>query len=811
MTVDANAIAAAYLNIRAGWNDLPNDFNRIHEFFASQVADLQELAQIEIHIKEKARQGLFGRGGLADSIAIGAAAGVATAGISLLAQAAGKAFETIGSGFAATINASADFEQAMAEAGVAFDIFDQQGNKTFAAMRAKALQLGADTKYTSSEVARALQVFGQQGFSAEQAMEALPSTLASAAANVVAVADAAELATSVMRNFGLRAADLAHVNDAMTVAAAQSAAGFADMSYAMKYAAPVAKAAGMSLEELLAMIARLSDVNIKGEMAGTAIRGAIADLVKPSREAADELNQLGISVENIARKGGVYKVLEQLGRAKLTMSQAIKIFGIQQASPMLALLNQIDAEGRQGVASLRALVEQMNDVANVGITQKKADALMDTFYGQMERMKGAIDSLAIAMGMPLAKLLRPLIEELDRFFSELAEFNWSGLFQNMAPALDTVRKAMVHVLDNISGFLKRNQETLQKWIFLVSESIAGFVDWMTRFSAAIMKFFTSLFGLKPDQAWIGLADIITRILDTVSLLTQNSQLTWDIFATAGKLALSKLFDWLMTQKDKIVSILAVGFADALPLMKEVVAVLVDFVSAKMSLVMQKIIEVFTILAHGLPSFLGSPIIDSTSGAQLAAQAIAHTSDKQASAMSRFAERVNAIMAQGNVIQSERTRILEEQLAHLIQQAQVQRQINRIHREAIKKHEAKMVAELPQVAPPPELDPIFHPNPPLPAMVIKDVVNAAANAAQAIQGQIINVAQAPKGDWGETHGISEFWRHLQRRLANPPERKAEEQRDKMIHQQERFVKISQEQLEQIKKLLDKFQNPAVFGK
>jgi TP901 family phage tail tape measure protein len=57
------------------------------------------------------------------------------------------------------------------------------------------------------------------------------------------------------------------------------------MANALKYAAAPAHTLGMSLEELSAAVAIMSDAGIRGETAGTTLRMALTRLAKPTDEA----------------------------------------------------------------------------------------------------------------------------------------------------------------------------------------------------------------------------------------------------------------------------------------------------------------------------------------------------------------------------------------------------------------------------------------------------------------------------------------------------------------------------------------------
>ena len=74
----------------------------------------------------------------------------------------------------------------------------------------------------------------------------------------------------------------------------KSQATFAGLSDSLTYVAPVAKNAGVSLEETAAMIGALHDNNITGSMAGTGSRAVLSRLQAPTGKAYDAIKELGV-------------------------------------------------------------------------------------------------------------------------------------------------------------------------------------------------------------------------------------------------------------------------------------------------------------------------------------------------------------------------------------------------------------------------------------------------------------------------------------------------------------------------------------
>src|SRR5699024_6016954 len=129
----------------------------------------------------------------------------------------------------------------------------------------------------------------------QEIMEAMPGLLDLAASSGADLATSSEIAASAIRGFGLDASSSAHVADVFAEAAARTNAQTEDMGNAMKYIAPVANTMGLKIEEVAAAIGIMSDAGIKGEQAGTTLRGALTRLTKPTDKMISVMEELGIS------------------------------------------------------------------------------------------------------------------------------------------------------------------------------------------------------------------------------------------------------------------------------------------------------------------------------------------------------------------------------------------------------------------------------------------------------------------------------------------------------------------------------------
>lgn len=271
----------------------------------------------------------------------------------------------------------------------------------FKALSDNAKELGASTMFSAREVASLQTEFAKLGFSATEITKVTGATLALAQASGADLARAAEVAGSTLRAFGLDASETGRVTDVMASSFSTSALDMETFAESMKYVAPVAKSAGMSIEETSAMLAVLANAGIKGSQAGTSLRRIISEIGasgKPTAEALKDLANQGIDLADAK---------DEVGRSA--------------QSALLVLAG--------GVDQIAPTTEAFKNSA--GAAQEMADIMGSTAFGASKRLESAMEGLAISVGEIVAVAIVPLIE----FLASAA-----GALNNMS---DGVKRAIV--------------------------------------------------------------------------------------------------------------------------------------------------------------------------------------------------------------------------------------------------------------------------------------------------------------------------------------------------------------------------------
>jgi TP901 family phage tail tape measure protein len=229
---------------------------------------------------------------------LGQAAGtLATAlgpvGVALLGIAA--AGVGVGMVIKSAVGAAADFQQSMANVASVTG----GGAAELEALSNAAREAGASTVFSAMEAADAQYYLASAGMNTEQIVASLNDTLLLAGAGSLEMGRAAEIVTNSLSQFSMEAPESGRVANVLAAAASGSNTTVSQMGIAMNKVGPIANALGMSYEQTAASLMVLANAGIKGEEGGTMLRGVLASLMDISPKAAEALEEMGLSAEDV--------------------------------------------------------------------------------------------------------------------------------------------------------------------------------------------------------------------------------------------------------------------------------------------------------------------------------------------------------------------------------------------------------------------------------------------------------------------------------------------------------------------------------
>jgi TP901 family phage tail tape measure protein len=397
-------LGAAGINTRNLANDERGLKTRISETTAQLNRQREALAKVSAQqaklnrVKERYKSGkeLAGNMAAAGAAGVGIAAAGTVAGVKLLAP-----------GY--------EFAQKNSELQAVLGVGKQ--SPEMQALRKQARDLGDHTAASAGDAASAQTIIAKGGGDAAAIAAMTPVTLNLSLANQKTMEENAQLLLGTKAAFQLSNDAAAHIGDVLSTTMNKTTADFQGLSDSLSYLAPVAKNAGVSLEQAAAITGTLHDNNIRGSMAGTGGAAVISRLQAPTGKAYDAIKELGV------------KTTDSKGNTR----------------PLFMVLKEIQASFKRN---------------NLGTGQKAE--YVKTIFGE-EAMKSANVLMAAAASGKLDKLTATL-KASDGKTAELVKImqdNLGGDFKEFQSAYEAVG---TDLFDQQEGSLRKLTQTATQYV-----------------------------------------------------------------------------------------------------------------------------------------------------------------------------------------------------------------------------------------------------------------------------------------------------------------------------------------------------------
>lgn len=313
----------------------------------------------------------------------------------------------LGAAFAGVVAITARFDKQMSEVGAVANATASDLDR----LRQAALDAGKDTAFSATEAAKAEAELAKAGLSTSQILGgALSGSLSLAAAGTLDLAESADIAAKTMNVFQLEGKDVGHIADVLAAAANKSATDVHEMGEALRMGGLAANSAGMSLEETVGTLSAFADRALVGSDAGTSLKTMLQMLAAPSEKAANLMEQLGIHAYDLQGNFiGTTKLAANLERAfgGLTMEQRNAAMATIFGADAMRAANVLFEVGEQGIKDYTAAVDDQGAAADVAAKK------MDNLAGDVEKLKGSLETMAIEAGSGANGGLRILVQALD--------------------------------------------------------------------------------------------------------------------------------------------------------------------------------------------------------------------------------------------------------------------------------------------------------------------------------------------------------------------------------------------------------------
>ena len=448
--------------------------------------------QIVVELKDKASASLKNVNRSFSSTAAGITKGVAkmAAGFALLAGAA-----AIGGMILAlkkSISVFQEFEYAVASAASVTGAVGEAFEATKKNIEEVSKELGRTTVFSASEAANAFYDLASAGYDvANMAKSDLQPILDVAAGTQSDLTKTTEVLTSTLGQFGLGIESIGRVADVFARSIGTSKAELIKLQFSLKQAGPIANSLGMEIEEVVAILGNLYNAGFAGEQAGTALRGAFARLLNPTKAVKDAMFRLGLTMDDVNPETKDFAdILDTLSDAGMDTADAFVIFGQEVAPAITALVENTDG--------IRELEDSLYDAG--GAAKTMALQNLDTLAGSSKMLQSALEGLKITIGEKLEPTYRSLMDKITASIPTITTFAmevmdlasdiWVYLepalkklwnkFKDIYPAIKTVGSEIINRLKPGFDALKSAFDSIIK---IGNNLIGGFLDNETAMSS----------------------------------------------------------------------------------------------------------------------------------------------------------------------------------------------------------------------------------------------------------------------------------------------------------------------------------------
>jgi len=380
----------------------------------------------------------------------------------------------VGAFFTAAIRAAGSFETKLAEISTLVDSATFKMETLTGALKEQSAEFGSTAV---QQGAAAYQIISAGAGTATDAINLLTASNKLAVGGVTDVATAADGLTSLLNAYGLASSNAAAVSDALFVGMRAGKTTIGELSSSLGKVAPLAAQAGVGVDELVAAVAALTKGGISTREAVTGVRAIMAAVVKPTSEAAEVAEKLGIQFDSAGLKSrGLAGFMEDLVSKTGGSTDAMaKLFGgIEALIPALALAGQAGVD-------MSSIMEDM--AAKSGATQEAFEKMTNTFEFQSAVLRGNLANVFLTIGAIINSVLAPALKFLNENFEAITRFvavAAAGFTALLIPAMISMVPVIASVTTGLlamaAAWLRTPFGAIQAIIMAAAGALAYFGD-----------------------------------------------------------------------------------------------------------------------------------------------------------------------------------------------------------------------------------------------------------------------------------------------------------------------------------------------
>jgi len=462
-------------------------------------------------------------------------------------------------GFTKIVRATADFEKQMAMVSTMLD--EQTMNYMPAytrALRSMSIEFGEST----ATLSKGLYDILSASVAPAEAIQVLSASVKAAKAGFTDTAVAADVITTILNAYSMPASKATEVSDKLFAIVKKGKTTFAELGASMGKVVSIASVAGLSLDEVGAVLAKMTRAGLQTEIATTSLRSVLNAFLKPTDAAKKAAAEFGLELNiNTLQAIGLTGALK-----KLTQANA------EQLAQIIP-----NTRGLAGFASaLKQVGGETNDLEYItnsaGRTQEAYDKSTGTLAHSLSQLKQSFVDAGVSIGEQLIPALQSLSEQLIQIAENADKVGnfFSGIGSYIKTWTTAEIKGMSWLGSKMIDFTNWAQKfsliKRPKWLQSLVDTVETYVDAIHKVSSeanrsALKKLTEIAFGIKPSKPKIPAipesktttpktAETISKAAETMSQFELDRQ---QRIIEAGIRRTSKLVDVANTLKQTLKS------------------------------------------------------------------------------------------------------------------------------------------------------------------------------------------------------------------------------------------------------------------
>lgn len=361
------------------------------------------------------------------------------------------------------------------------------------------------TRFGAVETANAVKEAASSGWELTEIYEGIPTVMTLAATAGLDLTDATEYLNSALAGLNMDMSESATLVDQWVMASNRSRASVQDMGEAMQRLGSLMTFTESS-DEVLTLLSVMAEYGTKGAEAGTLLRNVMLRLIAPTAKAAETLDMLDASEEELAELGE----MDVAAAAKAMDTLGLSVF---------------DTEG-----NLKSMIQVISELrrATEGMTEEEMYPMLAAIF-PTRTLRGIMDLLRTSDEEYAA--IQERIRSSSGYASEIAALQEGGIGGSIRNLKSAFEELKLTVGEAMNPQIMKVTDALTELIRNISDLPEGTWDFIGNIFATIVKAGPVLIGvgttlklasklLTPTGA---IATTATLLLSLITLLDQQME------------------------------------------------------------------------------------------------------------------------------------------------------------------------------------------------------------------------------------------------------------------------------------------------